>query len=161
MDVKHGITKRLPLLLLATTAALALAACGADSDPESDAAEATSSQAPETESASPSPSPSPSPTEAVFPEAADGDDFDACFDGECEVLLTGPVDIAVDPDISGYDTVQVTSVEGGYVSVTPSPDSMAISMSFDMSGSANMNGLLMAPMAIEADRAVVTLSITG
>jgi hypothetical protein len=91
-------------IVLALTAGtlLALTACGGD-EPNSDT------------SASPSSSPSLSPSETLM-EAADGTDYDACFDGSCEVLVTGPVDIELDPDLGiGIRIVSVTQLEETFV----------------------------------------------
>jgi len=83
-----------PILRILTAAALliplSLAACGGQGSgtitEASDSATATATASP----ASPSTTPL---------EAADGTDLGACFDGECEVLITGPVDIELDPEL--------------------------------------------------------------
>ncbi|MGH4012280.1 MAG: hypothetical protein ACRDTH_29650 [Pseudonocardiaceae bacterium] len=44
------------------------------------------------------------------PPAADGSDIGACFDGECEVSVSGPVRIPLDGR-SGFDAVAVEAIE--------------------------------------------------
>lgn len=80
---------------LTVLAVLALSACGAE-EPE---AEPSPEPPPSTTSPEPSPSPEPpSPSEPALPEAMDGDDLGACYDGSCEVEVRAPVDIEFDPD---------------------------------------------------------------
>ena len=51
---------------------------------------------------------SPAKTTTPSPSAADGKNVAACADGNCEVLLTGPVDI----DLGGHGDVATMSVTG-------------------------------------------------
>jgi hypothetical protein len=66
----------------------------------------------------------PSPVPAPEPSAADGEDYDACFDGECEVLVTAGVELEFDDEFRmgtttvefGEDFVRLTSRDGsGYL----------------------------------------------
>ncbi|WP_146776782.1 hypothetical protein [Parafrankia sp. Ea1.12] len=54
----------------------------------------------------------PSPTSAspTMPVAKDGTDLNACTDGECEVQVTAPTDIAL-PATSGATEIHVTLIE--------------------------------------------------
>ena len=56
--------------------------------------------------------PSPTPT----PTASDGNDLKACTDGDCEVLVTGPVKIPVHG--GGMDSVKVKKIEASSVDLT-------------------------------------------
>lgn len=110
-------------VLAAVAAALALTACSAD-EPASEPDPSASTGAPSTAAtetpteASPSPDPTPSlPVDDTPLEAADGDDIDACYDGECEVEVTASTVIPFDPDtgIESYTIGVITadSVEIG------------------------------------------------
>ena len=97
-------------LTLLTATALALTGCGgAEEDPAPTTTSAAASSTAETES-----TPEPSPTPAVLPEAADGTDYDACYDGECEVLVTEPVDIPLDPELPVTATMASVTVLDGW-----------------------------------------------
>ncbi len=80
--------KRALLLLL-----FPLAACSGDGEPTETPTPATSS-------------PPPALT------AADGRDYGACLDGTCEVLVSGPVDIALTGQ-GGVDRIAVRAVTAG------------------------------------------------
>ncbi|SDE12550.1 hypothetical protein [Glycomyces harbinensis] len=132
--------RALPLL----AAVLALTACGAA---EEDA------PAPETESLeqvselpSMTAAPSPTPSEAAFPEAADGQDYGACADNTCEILVIGQasVDSSMGPlDVSVADD-SVTIYSGG------------TTMSMGEGGTAIFGDTLTIEMlAVEGDRAVL------
>lgn len=47
---------------------------------------------------------------AAQPPAADGSDIGACYDGECEISVSGPVRIPLDGR-SGFDAVAVEAIE--------------------------------------------------
>jgi hypothetical protein len=105
-------------VLAAVAAALALTACSADepaSEPDPSAttgAATTAATETPTEAASPSADPTPSlPVDDTPLEAADGDDIDACYDGECEVEVTASTVIPFDPDtgIESYMIQEVTA----------------------------------------------------
>ncbi|MQM24263.1 hypothetical protein [Glycomyces albidus] len=104
------------LFTLAAATLLAFAACGPSDEDDSpeptttapDEIGATSTQAP---------SPSASPT-AALPEAADGTDYGACYDGSCEVFVTAPVEIPLDPGLDTEATsAAVTEVDGWVIGV--------------------------------------------
>lgn len=104
------------VITAALAAALALAACGGGEDETATAppGPATTARADPTMSP-PSPVPKPEPT------AADGEDYDACLDGECEVLVTSGVELEFDDEFRmgtttvefGDDFVRLTSRDGG------------------------------------------------
>lgn len=93
---------------LTVLAVLALSACAAE-EPQDPAEPSPSTASPE-----PSPSPEPpSPSEPALPEAMDGTDLDACYDGSCEVEVRAPVDIEFDPDTGIVSmTVEQITAEG-------------------------------------------------
>lgn len=93
---------------LTVLAVLAVSACSAE-EPEAEPSNVPSSP---TASPEPSPStPSASPSEPALPEAMDGTDLDACYDGSCEVEVRAPVDIEFDPDtgIASMTIDQITA----------------------------------------------------
>lgn len=57
---------------------------------------------------------SPSP---AAPVARDGTDVAACHDGDCEVALTGPVDIELDGEL-GVGVVSVTEIDAEKVTLS-------------------------------------------
>jgi hypothetical protein len=94
---------------LTVLAVLVLSACGAE-EPEAE----TPTEPPSPSTASPGPSPSPepaSPSEPALPEAMDGTDLDACYDGSCEVEVRAPLEIEFDPDtgIASMTIEQITA----------------------------------------------------
>jgi hypothetical protein len=99
-------------IALTVLAALALSACGTEQPADDAGATPTPSASPST--ASPEPSPSPeSPSEPALPEAMDGTDLDACYDGSCEVEVRAPLEIEFDPDIGiASMTIEQITAEG-------------------------------------------------
>jgi hypothetical protein len=104
--------------VLTLFAALALSACSAEQPDADSSASPTPSASPST--ASPEPSPSQeSPSEPALPEAMDGTDIDACYDGSCEVEVRAPLDIEFDPDLGITSmTIDQITAEGLEVSGT-------------------------------------------
>lgn len=111
-------------------------------------------------SASPSPSPSPSPTGAL-PEAADGTDLDACYDGECEILLTEPVDIPVDPEVYGFDTLSITAIDEELVTVKAIVPGGFASVNVGTEGYGVVQGVTVSALAIGEEGAVLSISVSG
>ena len=71
------------------------------------------------------PSQSPTPTESPRP-AADGTDYEACFDGECEVLVTEEsVEIAMDPELPPEISSVLIQNRSGDVSVNCESERLA------------------------------------
>lgn len=128
--------------LPALVAALALTACGADEE---------ASPAPETESLEevtdlPTLADTPSPSEEPFPESADGQDYSACSDNDCEVLVIGQAQIESEmgPLIVSVADGGVTILNGG------------TTMSMGEGGTAVFgDALTIDIVAAEADRAVL------
>ncbi|MGC9544406.1 hypothetical protein [Streptomyces sp. UG1] len=109
--------------------------------------------------AKPSPSPTPSPSSTgPLPKAEDGKDTAACKDGNCEILVTGPVDLVV-----GEWDLHVT-VQGSTVTITRSDSSGFVSnMSFGDGGGAGFataggKETTVDGTAVHKDRAVLKFS---
>ncbi|MFM9371469.1 hypothetical protein [Streptomyces sp. Da 82-17] len=98
-------TKRTALLAPLTLAVLLLTACGPEEEDRQDVG-AAHSGGPSASSGPPTPPP-PSPSPALT--AADGDDVAACADGDCEVVVSGPVVVRFDGP-GGAATLSVTEV---------------------------------------------------
>jgi len=67
----------------------------------------------------------PGPAETIpnFPQAKDGSDVAACYDGTCEVEVRAPLDIPLDPAITGVSSltlVRVDEVNGATLTGTSS-----------------------------------------
>jgi hypothetical protein len=137
--------------MLATSAAalsLALTACGG-SEPEP----ATSEPEP-TVRAMQDRTDEPTAAPVPFPEAADGEDYDACFDGECEVHVTVGSEIEFDGDFR----VPTTTVEaiGDSVTVVARDSSGYLSFELGKGGTGNFqNTLNVQVVAIREEEAVL------
>ncbi|THV36980.1 hypothetical protein [Glycomyces buryatensis] len=147
-----------PAIVLPAAAMLALAACGAGDD-EGDSEESASAGSVPTSSESEPEPESPSPTEDPL-EAADGIDYESCFDGDCEVRVSAGTEFAID-DEYGMDTFTVTEVGDGYMSVEGTGPGTAVgfSLGVDNQGNAN-NALVITVVAIEGDEGVLELRPT-
>lgn len=72
---------------------------------------------PATTTTPPGPPPSvtepPGPAETVpnFPQAKDGSDVAACYDGTCEVEVRAPLDIPLDPAVTGVSSLTLVRVD--------------------------------------------------
>jgi hypothetical protein len=55
----------------------------------------------------------PGPAETIpnFPQAKDGSDVAACYDGTCEVEVRAPLDIPLDPAITGVSSLTLVRVD--------------------------------------------------
>lgn len=55
----------------------------------------------------------PGPAETIpnFPQAKDGSDIAACYDGTCEVEVRAPLDIPLDPAITGVSSLTLVRVD--------------------------------------------------
>jgi hypothetical protein len=78
-----------------------VAACGGDGSDESGSAVTTETTAETTTSTT------AASTTSTLPTAADGTDLAACADGNCEVEVSGPVDISLTGHASGITTLSV------------------------------------------------------
>jgi hypothetical protein len=107
--------------VLTVFAALALSACSAEQPDAEPSAAPTSSASPSM--ASPEQSPSlESPSEPALPEAMDGTDLDACYDGSCEVEVRAPIDIEFDPDI-GITSMRIEQITAEGLELTGTTES--------------------------------------
>ena len=136
------------LAALAAVLSLALTACGG-SEPEP----ATPEPEP-TARAMRDRSDEPSATPVPFPEAADGEDYGACFDGECEVHVTVGSEIEFD----GEFRVPTTTVEaiGDSVKVVARDSGGYLSFELGKGGTGNFqNTLNVQVVAIREEEAVL------
>lgn len=139
--------------LAALTAALSLAltACGG-TEPES----AATPEAAPTGRASLERTAPPTPIALPFPEAADGEDYGACYDGDCEVLVTEGVVIELDDEFR-TGALTVASIDE-YVNVVSNGGGAFISFNLGPGNVGNMNNVLnIETRAIDGDRAVIRL----
>lgn len=126
------MNRAVSFLALPAAAMLALAGCGAgEEDPLSEETSAAS------DGESPGPD-GPLPTDGTPAEAADGTDYEACYGGSCEVVVTEGVEIAFDPEFR-IGILTVTGIDGGNVSLAS--DFAATSTSPGGCGSVNDLGL--------------------
>lgn len=158
------MTRAVSLLALIVAAMPALAGCGAGE--EGSLADAPSTEAAATDTAPPSEStpeertaaPSPDettpagavPTDGTPEDAADGTDYDACYDGSCEVAVTEGVTIAFAPEFR-VDVLTVTGIDGDIVSLAS--DFAATSTS--PGGCGSINGLGLTVGSVGGDEAIV------
>lgn len=147
----------------AVIVAMVLAGCGGDEPAET---ATTESPEPVETSESPSPTTEPSPTEEPIPtddtptEASDGNDYDACFDGTCEVELSPGTAIEVDEqfDIGSLQIVQF--MEGGDGVIVALQSGMTTTLytgsSIAVSGGDATEGLGLTLMSVSGDTAIIS-----
>ncbi len=126
------MTRAITVLALPAAAALALAGC--------DAGGADSAAAPE-----------------AALEAADGTDYTACYDGECEVVVSAGTTFDVDPAF-GVETLTVAAIEDGVVTVEGEGAGTYVSGTFDAESAAMLNGILIEAAAIDGGEAVLSFT---
>lgn len=102
-------------VLTTLTVAGAVSACGGSptastTTPPSSPAPASTSVRAASSSAAPTTSKAPKP----FPTAADGTNLRACADGDCEILVTGPVTIRFNRSL-GMSSLDITAVSSAGV----------------------------------------------
>jgi predicted small lipoprotein YifL len=104
--------------LAVLAAALTLTACGAEepaSKPDAPTTTAEASTAATEPAAEASLDPTPSlPVDDSPLNAADGDDIEACYDGECEVAVTAPTIVPFDPD-TGIESYTIEAIGEDYM----------------------------------------------
>jgi hypothetical protein len=97
--------------VLAGLAALAMAGCGSDSGDDQEASGERANAANTSTTAEPTSSTTSSTATTIArPRAADGTNIAACADGNCEVELSGPVDIPLTGQGGGITLLSVTEV---------------------------------------------------
>ncbi len=116
--------------------------------PARTSASAASSSAAPTTSAAPHP----------FPAAADGTNLRACADGDCEILVTGPVTIRLAKGL-GMSSLDITAVSPAGVdfqSVSPSGMvASATGQTPNQGGASSIDKLSFEVVALEGSKAVV------
>lgn len=91
-----------------------VAACGGNGSDESDSATTTEPTAETTTSTT------AASTTSTLPPAADGTDVAACADGNCEVEVSGPVDIPLTGHATGITTLSIVELTSEGFSFTTS-----------------------------------------
>lgn len=148
----------LPLLLAGCTKAMAGTPIGTgqivDSNPTESPPTAGSGQS----------GPPPTPTIPSWPQAQDGTDISACYDGTCEVELRAPVTIPMDPatGIASLTLNRVDDVDGAQLSGTDvNGGTFEASLYVDPGGgtaTTNLNGFTIVALATANGRAVLRMS---
>ncbi|MGW8526381.1 MULTISPECIES: hypothetical protein [Nocardiopsidaceae] len=115
--------------LCASAVVLTLAGCGGPAQPPE---EVPSAGVPSTPPTSPSTSPSASPS-PVAP--SDGTDLAACSDGDCEVEVTAPAEVDLDPEFA-IDTLTIDSITDGSLAFTMTSTAGEVSFGCQNSDSA-------------------------
>jgi hypothetical protein len=132
----------------------AAGACGGEpADPEAQPETTESTEAATSEAASPSPSAEPTPALPIddTPEdAADGDDLDACYDGECEVTVTASTVIEFDP-ATGVEALMVSEIGPDLVVVGTHIGQIQASLG----GCNALNQVGFTPRSVAGDTAIV------
>ena len=140
----------------------ATTACGGSTTapsatPPSPAPTSTSASAASSSAAPPTTNTAPKP----FPAAADGTNLRACADGDCEVLVTGPVTIRLAKGL-GISSLDITAVSPAGVDFrSTSPSGMVASATGQTpnhGGASTINKLSFEVIALERSKAVVRLT---
>jgi len=86
---------------------------GDDSGTIFDEPPATTTTAPGTPGTPPPDTGPPGPAQTIpnFPQAKDGSDVAACYDGTCEVEVRAPLDIPLDPAVTGVSSLTLVRVD--------------------------------------------------
>ncbi len=142
----------------------ATAACGGSTTAPS--ATPPSSSVPASTSASAASSsavPKTSTALKPFPAAADGTNLRACADGDCEILVTGPVTIRLTKGL-GMSSLDITAVSPAGVDFqSSSPSGMVMSATGqtpNQGGASTFNKLSFEVVALEGSKAVVRFTHT-
>ncbi|WP_051325828.1 hypothetical protein [Glycomyces tenuis] len=139
------MTRTVSFLALPAAAMLALAGCGAGE--EGSISDAETAEAPDPEE----PVPTVVPTDGTPEEAADGTDYEACYDGSCEVVVTEGVEIAFAPEFR-TDVLVVTGIDEENISLA----SEFVAMSASPGGCGSVNDLGLTVGSVSGGEAVVT-----
>jgi hypothetical protein len=96
-----------------------------------------------------------------LPRAADGTNVRACFDGNCEILVSKPVDIQLNGRL-GIGALSVTAIDSSGVDFRSISPSGFVSSFLDQTpsqgGPSTMNKLAISVVAISDKKAVIRLS---
>lgn len=142
--------------------ALALSACTGGDGPET----VPSAQDPTHSGSSPvatasgtSPTPEPPSPEAEPLRAADGERYQACADGNCEVVVTVGTTFALDPGVAGgMETFEITEIEeDGAGADFDGPGQNIHAFATAGAGSFIANGLPYTVVEVQGDQAVIRL----
>lgn len=141
--------------LTATLLALSLVLTGCGSADEGRISSGSSSADTTTD-----PNPTADPTDSAtvgLPEAADGTDVSACFDGNCEILATSALEVPVDPDF-GVDTFTIVELDAETVTVEATGAGTYLKVTISPEGAGSLNGILVSVVALDEEQAVLSFS---
>lgn len=136
---------------------LALVLCGCGSADRTLPGKATGDEAGR-ESGVSSPSPEPPASPESLPPAADGTDVSACFDGDCEISVSGPVDIPLD-DSFRVTMCSVEPLDSDQVSIRCEyPSGGMLELSGTTGSTFSVNELTMRVVAIRGGTVILDFS---
>ncbi|RKN10899.1 hypothetical protein [Streptomyces radicis] len=90
-------------------------------------------------------------------DAADGSDIGACYDGACEVAVTGPTDIPVDPHITP-NTFRITDTSGDTVTLVEHREIDVVTYEIPAGDGIGDRRLTFEVLAVEDGTALIRLS---
>jgi hypothetical protein len=151
-------------LALPATAVLALtlSACTGGDAPETDPSaldRTPSSSSPVVTASDTSPTPEPPLPEPEPLRAADGERYQACADGACEVVVTVGTTFALDPGVAGgMETFEITEIDDdGAGADFDGPGQNIHAFATAGAGSFVANGLPYTVVEVQGDQAVIRL----
>lgn len=136
--------------------AVLAAGCGSEAVPPSNPLSSTTATASSgTNPTPPASLPLPSTSRAASPEAAaDGTDYSACRDGECEVFVNGKVVIPLDRKF-GFTSFEVTYTRGSTAVFGGDPVNGNLRSTIGGTGELNTNGITMEILSADSAGAVL------
>lgn len=142
--------------------ALALSACIGGDGPETDPSaqdRTPSSSSPVVTASDTSPTPEPPSPEPEPLRAADGERYQACADGACEVVVTVGTTFALDPGVAGgMETFEITEIDDdGAGADFDGPGQNIHAFATAGAGSFVANGLPYTVVEVQDDQAVIRL----
>jgi hypothetical protein len=96
------------------------------------------------------------PPAAQPPAAAEGPEVKACYDGKCEIALSGPARIPVDGRF-GFTTLTVKEITASSVSMEAAGEGTLSSVTTGPGGTVRFNELVVKVKGLGGDRAVLAL----
>jgi hypothetical protein len=145
---------------------LALSSCGGD-DGDGAASESSSttsmseSSTTTEDSTTTSATSSTTTTAPVPPEPADGHDVSACADASCDVEVTLPIDLPLDPTLN-VGTVTLSAADAQYLGIqVVTPDGTTATIGTGVGGSATLGPVHLRVVALEGQTARLILAPCG
>jgi len=97
------------------------------------------------------------PPDDGLPDAADGTDFGACAQGNCEVLVSESSEIPVDPSF-GVDTITIAEVDSDAITVQATGAGSYLQVVVGTDGTGSLNGIVIEVVSIAGGQAVLSMS---